>query len=145
MRPVKSYCHFKMKILVRLLPDGNVLLRWDRYVTRVSSLWTQSLPGTGGMLLTHRLGPRWWSGLVLGAMATWAVTPALSFRLKQPRLCCRAGRDRQCRAWPSCWAWWESECLDTALVNLRCTANHPVTSLNDGPGGRNTCTRTKAG
>lgn len=38
---VKSYCHFKMKMIVRLFPYGMC-------VARVTSLWTPPLPEPGG-------------------------------------------------------------------------------------------------
>lgn len=114
---------------------GRPSLGWDRCATRVTSLRTLLPPEPGGALLAHYLGPCRWSGLQgVGVVATWVVTPALFFRLKQHRLCCRAGRPLWCHAWPSCWDSWGSACLATAPANSRCTASRRLTSLDEEDG-----------
>lgn len=59
------------------------------------------------------------------------VTPALSFRPRQPRLWCRAGRALLRRAWLSCWVSWVSACPATAHASSHCTTSPQITSLDE--------------
>lgn len=108
------------------------LLGWSRCATRATCSLIQPQPEPGGSPGGSSLAMMVVPGGG-GCRSCWVVvvTPALSFRPRQPRLWCRAGRALLRRAWLSCWVSWVSACPATAHASSRCTTSPQITSLDE--------------